>query len=233
MRSVYVGIPTYRGYRGWHKFALNLLELKDRLPFGSMIDMEEFGEGVCAARNSFTRKFLQGNWTHILYMDDDELPNPDAVNQLMRLRKPVVTGLVPRCSFPHHPPIGDVFERDDATGAYIIRNLVEFDWEEPFEVDWCGSGFLLVDRRVFSKLDEVIPENDPYWMKEYKPYYMSEDIRLSLMLREAGIKVTVEPRCHVSHIRGGFVYTMQIFKNLLRQGEIWRWDEDHRYYPRF
>lgn len=62
------------------------------------------------------------------------------------------------------------------------------------EVDYCSSASLLVERRLFERLEAFSPEFAP-------AYYADTD--LAFKIRAAGRKVYYQPRSEVAHIEGG------------------------------
>jgi len=221
--SVYTAIPSYRGYDGWSLFTMAIIDFAKQMPDDWFIRITHGGQGTCRARNQMTRDMLDSNkYEWILYADDDEMWRYKAVEGMLHCKHPIVSGLVPRTQFPHHPPIGDFHKKDSKA-----RNLLDFPWDKTFEVDWSGSGFLLVNRSVLEKMD------DPWWEKVEAPEYMAEDLYFCKKMKEKlGIRVLVDPRAQVAHINGDNIVTMSDFKHALRMGNVWRWDEDPAYYPR-
>lgn len=183
-----------------------------------IFDIDEFGTGPCTARTAYSRRMLKTEAEGIIYLDDDCLPTAGTIKRMIELEEPVVSALVPRCSKPHNPPIRKLCK----DGLY--RELLEFPWETPFTVDLVGSGCLYVAREVLEKIPE------PWWTKVHIPEYMSEDYHFSLLCKQYGYQPWVHPKAWCNHIRGGYVYTMNHFKDY--QDKIGRWMHDCRLAPR-
>lgn len=202
-------------------FIMNTIGFVKSLPPRSFFHIKNVTQGPTRARNVMTRKGLKaGKFEYVLYMDDDELPEPGSVQELINMDELVVSGLVPRTNRPHHPPVGDFHPID---GYY--RDLLDFPLDRPFKVDACGSGFLLVHRDIFDLIEF------PWWEKIEHPY-MSEDINFCRKLNENGIRPTVNPLVRVGHLEGRHIFRISDFIEYKTSGTVYRWDRDPRYYPR-
>lgn len=98
------------------------------------------GGALChVARNVSTANVIaKGGYTHVLYMDDDMIPQPDALLRLLKLNVGVASGLyVSREAKPH----AVAYELDPLGQG---RPIPSWSPNEVREVEWVGAGFLLV-----------------------------------------------------------------------------------------
>jgi hypothetical protein len=88
--KVMVGMPT-RGFP-WVRSIIYAQELSHRLGTGLAIQV---GQPVTLMRNRLVRKLLGSECTHLLMIDDDVEPPDGALERLLRLDRPVATGVYP------------------------------------------------------------------------------------------------------------------------------------------
>ncbi len=126
--------------------------------------------------------------TYILFIDSDVIPRPKTLQALMKHDKDIVTGVVPICqngSFKWN------VSKDKSYKPLEIDELPT----NPFKVELCGFGVVLVKTSVFDRLDW------PYWRSEYKPglRVTGEDIYFCRKAREAGFDIWCDPKVKCNH----------------------------------
>ena len=89
------------------------------------------------ARTALVKDALENECTHVLFLDSDVIPEPDAVETLLKYRYPITSGLYP--------------DKGGRSNAWINR---QNKWIEKgsMVVDEVGLGFCLIDTRVFKKI---------------------------------------------------------------------------------
>ena len=174
---------------------------------------------ISRARNTLVAKFLNNKEsTHLMFVDADIGWEPWHLLVLLNHDVDVACGLYPMKSLPIQWVVNGfegAEQRDDG-------NLLE--------VSKSGTGFMLVKRHVFEKLDEhpavvpfkndigLDPALDPY-MKTYydtdvrEGRYYSEDWTFCENWRDLGGKVWVDKRVLLKHT-GHFVFDYDIQKPL-------------------
>jgi hypothetical protein len=165
---------------------------------------------ISRARNTLTAKFLdtEGS-THLMFIDADIGWEPWHLLLLLDAQKDVIGGLYPMKSLPVKWCVNGIPGQDEGPG-----NLVE--------VSKTGTGFLLMKREVFEKLDQhpaVRPFAndiglDPKLNKYMKTYfdtavregrYYSEDWTFCENWRDLGGQVWVDKRILLRHT-GTYVF---------------------------
>ena len=164
---------------------------------------------ICRARNTLVSRFLSNpDSTHLMFIDADIGWEPWHLLALLDHRKDVIGGLYPMKTLPIKWVVNG-FE-----GAEIDGNLQE--------VSKTGTGFMLIKRDVFEKLNHhksVIPFKndiglDPALDQHLKTYfttevrdnrYYSEDWTFCENFRDIGGKIWIDKRVLLSHT-GTFVY---------------------------
>lgn len=135
------------------------------------------------ARNNIVHYFLESNASHLLFIDADTIPPPDALYKLLSHDKDIVSAIT---------PIIDHDERlnDTPTGGFYRKwNCVDMNdkFVKPHtglvEVKGAGTSCVLLKRSVFEKLTK------PYYRFKYQDdVCMSEDIYFITNALEKGIK---------------------------------------------
>ena len=165
---------------------------------------------ISRARNTLTAQFLNNPvGTHLMFIDADIGWEPWHLLVLLNHRKPVIGGLYPMKSLPVKWCVNGVDGGEE--GAEGLQ-----------EVSKTGTGFMLIERGVFEKLDAhpatkpfandigLPPELNPY-MKTYfdtavrENRYYSEDWTFCENWRDLGGKIFVDKRVLLKHT-GSYVY---------------------------
>ena len=98
MNKIFIGTPCYGGMitADYFKSCMQLAALaaskKIELQFGT-IGNESL---ITRARNTLVQLFMDGDYTHLLFIDADLAFNPEAVIRMLEFDKDVVTGIYPR-----------------------------------------------------------------------------------------------------------------------------------------
>ena len=98
MTKIFIGTPCYGGMitADYFKSCMQLVALaaskKIELQFGT-IGNESL---ITRARNTLVQLFMDGDYTHLLFIDSDIAFNPEVVIRMLEYNKDVVTGIYPR-----------------------------------------------------------------------------------------------------------------------------------------
>lgn len=163
------------------------------------------------ARNELINFAYQNEYDSMVFIDDDEQWNPEALLEIVQSDKDVVT--VP------------VVNKDDSKFEYNIFGLSkEFDPEDGYiKIDSCGTGFLKLSKNVIKDLWEKSPScifrgKSIKHICEYKldgENFYGEDIVLCKKIKSLNYDIWVNPKYTVSHIGnkkfdGDFIHHYQI-----------------------
>lgn len=134
---------------------------------------------ITRARNYLVDEFLRSDHTHLLFIDSDIHYNPQDVLALMALDKDVIGGPYPKKSINWgnvaqaaraHPNI-EPKELEQLVGEYVfnvVKGTKQFTVTDPLEVMEIGTGFMMVKREVFEKMEKEYP------MIRYKPDHVGQ-----------------------------------------------------------
>lgn len=123
---------------------------------------------ITRARNYLVDEFLRSDCTHLLFIDSDVHYNPQDVVAMMALDKDVIGGPYPKkainwnnvaAAARKHPDM-EPRELENLVGDYVfnvVHGTKQFQVTEPLEVLEIGTGFMMVKREVFSKMEQAYP----------------------------------------------------------------------------
>jgi len=200
---------------------------------------------ITRARNYLADEFLRSDHTHMLFIDADIHYNPQDVLALMALDKDVIGGPYPKKSINWgnvaqaaraHPNM-EPKELEQLVGEYVfnvVKGTKQFTVTEPLEVMEIGTGFMLIKREVFEKMEKEYPnirykpdhvgqanfDGSRYihayfdTVIDYKESitgggsdrYLSEDYMFCQMWRKMGGKIYLCPWMKTQHI-GTYAFT--------------------------
>tara|TARA_R100000329_G_scaffold142752_1_gene126365 strand:- start:243 stop:1070 length:828 start_codon:yes stop_codon:yes gene_type:complete len=184
---------------------------------------------ITRARNELVRMFLKNtDCTHLMFIDADMYFEADAVGRLLDADRDIVCALYPKkeISWDRVRQAVEMNRKDlSYYASEFVLNLphgktkVELDKSGLLEVRHAGTGFMLIKREVFEKLEQHVPEyrsstlQDPtgkYIKPIARQYFdtsidgtgalLSEDYHFCELWREHGGKVFVDLNIHLKHI---------------------------------
>ena len=168
--KLFVATPMYGGmaHGMYVKSCLDLQSLMSR--YGVEVKYSFlFNESlITRARNYLVDEFLRSDCTHLLFIDSDIHYNPQDVVALMALDKDVIGGPYPKkainwnniaAAARKHPDMNPG-ELEGLVGDYVfnvVHGTKQFQVTEPLEVLEIGTGFMMVKREVFTKMEQAYP----------------------------------------------------------------------------
>jgi len=191
---------------------------------------------ITRARNALTHTFLQGDCTHLMFIDADIRFNPEDIVKMIEADKDIICGIYPKKEINWHT-VKQAIDRETPieqlkhhTGSFVV-NLVGYAGEvtvpvnEPVEIFNGGTGFMLIKRKVFTKLAKLVPEytNDvgdlsgqlknsakikEFFATSIEPdtnRLLSEDYHFCRIWRMAGGKVYAAPWAYLGHM-GSYIF---------------------------
>jgi len=168
-------------------------------------------------RNLLLKRFVDDRrWTHLLFVDTDEVVEPDTIDRLLVHNHPLVCGPVPTLHQRYGPP-------DEPRGVTVGTNIMVFDEpslrgravapdepeagyrrvdpddfpDRPFFCDASGLGLCLIHRRVVEQIA-------PPWCRfigQFDGEHVGEDVYFFRQAREAGFRLLVDPSVSADHYK--------------------------------
>jgi hypothetical protein len=134
---------------------------------------------ITRARNYLVDEFLRSDATHLLFIDSDIHFNPQDVIALLALDKDVIGAPYPKkainwTNIAHaarkHTEL-EPRELETLVGDYVfnvVKGTQQFSVTEPLEVMEIGTGFMMIRREVFPKMEQAYPQ------LRYKPDHVGQ-----------------------------------------------------------
>lgn len=170
---------------------------------------------ITRARNTCVARFLQApeykDYSHLMFIDADIQFTPDDVARLWNLQ--AENDWLDVCAGCYRIKKPDSQYALWVDGA-LVTDLDQFDG--PVEVDYAGTGFMLIRRIAFERLIDLHPEIEHEEGQVKKSWaifdtgvvdnvYLSEDYWFCKQWRAAGGKILADPKVRLKHV-GQFVY---------------------------
>jgi len=163
------------------------------------------------ARDKIVSDAKENKATHLMFIDSDMEFSPKSIQKLIDYNLDIVGGLYPRRQSPYRPTINRVNSK-----KLIIPS--SYPTDRLFEVDAIGTGFLLIDMKVFDKLGEP-----PYFkIQQFHGVPIRDDVYFCISARKKGFKVWADPTLGIGHV-GEYTYTMkdhEAIKSQLVLGDV-------------
>lgn len=177
---------------------------------------------ITSARDQLAAICLSHDFTHMMFIDADIKFNAADILSMLKADKDVIAGVYPKKEINWHMVHQQVIagakpeELTNFTGSLVV-NLVDNEKErvvkanEPLEVFGAGTGFMLIKRSVFERLEPHVEKyidstseteinsffflmKDPDTKKQ-----LSEDYAFCRLCRQHGIKIHVAPWVRLGH----------------------------------
>ena len=222
--SLFVATPAYNNqvYASYAtclmKFVLTAHEAGMRVFYAHTVSSSL----ITKARNILARRFLESDYSHLLFIDADMTFRTEDLMGLVTADKEVIAAICPRKAIdwqaaaqfarrhPHAP--ADAVEQAGASyGTYETLTGEPFAVDAPVEVAAIGTGIMLIKRAAFERLRAAPGHKtiscgtdageEIFFDTEFADgLYISEDISFCRHFRAAGGQVWGAPWFHVGHI---------------------------------
>lgn len=244
---IHIATPCYGGFMTMEYVnsllkSVSYLESKDIMVEWTFLNKEAM---ITRARNELVRKFMDDTRDDYLMFIDADIEFPaDGIYNLLQHKKEIIVGIYPKKflfwdrileAAQTIPPVDDISKY----GCSYVLNCVD-DQGDPekvplnkeglVEVLHGGTGFMLIDRKVFKKLKFKVPsyrtsliqdKNGQYTAPLTREYfahkitelglYLSEDYYFSELAIEHNIKIFADPTINLNHI-GSYNYSGDLMK---------------------
>ena len=165
--KLFVATPMYGGMAHglYVKSCLDLQSVMSKYGIDSKFSFLFNESLITRARNYLVDEFLRSGCTHMLFLDSDIHYNPQDVLAMMALDKDVIGGPYPKKSInwgniaqaARSRPDMEPKELEKLVGEYVfnvVHGTKTFQVTEPLEVMEIGTGYMMIKRHVFEKLEK-------------------------------------------------------------------------------
>lgn len=155
------------------------------------------GSSVADNRNILVKSALDGNATHVLFVDDDQMFPPDTIHRLLAHDLDIVGANIVR---KESNPRTNSRKLNSTECAWTYKDSTGLE-----EVDFVGTGLILIKTEVFKKLGM------PYYFYDIEKQ-IGEDVFFCNRARDNGYKVYIDHDLskevkHVGHFYWGHEHT--------------------------
>jgi len=217
---VLIWIPTYDGKIDW-RVTLSLLQEQYWKDIEVDYLISPYG-AVHHSRNYICEHFLAWSWDKLLFIDADNPPKFWHIRKLIQSSKwrDIVSGLVPN---RHQWDTYCIYAKEDNGDDLVGERTpiyVEDDCKDIFEIDSCGTWFVIIDRQVIKELSdeyggvifeshtrrqshktkEIVDVDRNKDVPEMDMQEFSEDILFCYRARFFWYKVYANPNCRAAHL---------------------------------
>lgn len=146
---------------------------------------------VAVARNQIVDIFLeQTTHSHLLMVDADTVPPPDALQKLIALDTDVATGVTPITK-------GNQLSWNVYKETQAVESVVSYEDTVPFKVVGCGASCILISRETLEHIEKP-------WFRsiEFKNgNRCSEDLYFCEQVRKLGATIMCDPSVQCTHYK--------------------------------
>lgn len=193
--KILVGVPT--GSSIMTRTAQSLLQWQSQRIFPSNLVFKQ--ETVLEkARNELVWQAVEMGATHLMCIDSDMVFKPDAIDTLVSRNKDIIGGVY----YGRMMPKRMVFRIEDEMPQEIDISKEE----DVFEVDFVATGFLLINMRVFTKMEPPFfkmhwtPEDFGIKKRPFPQNFMGEDAYFCLSAKQKGFSVWADQTIPLGHV---------------------------------
>lgn len=239
-RSLYIATPIHDRPEPEYTASVAATELLLQREGVTWDIKQSIGESAVArGRNWLADDYMRTGYTHMLFWDADIEADPKDVLSLLALAGPdtdydVICGAYPKkriCWEKVRDAVKQGWADEDPSiladfiGEYFfkaVRPDESHDLDMPLEVEETGTGFMLIQRRVFERFRKAYPDLSYYddwgnWhelscffnMGIVDKRYLTEDYYFCRLVRQMGMKIWIVPRINLTHV-GRFKYSGNI-----------------------
>ena len=219
---LYVGTPCHDNR--WHvMMAMSMIQLVGSRRM-SITTNKCSGGGIHKARNNIAFEFLKSGRKKLMWIDSDISFTPEQIFRLWDLNLPIVG-----CPYTHKKPV-DPLTKQPAWSARAIDGMTPDPRTGLQEVAAIGTGFLMIDRKVFTDIiarfgheigyiedwNEGTGEHKFDFYKEgvvddkafgwVGPTFVTEDFYFCYMARKCGYNIMIDCSSYVNHWEGSRCY---------------------------
>lgn len=180
-KSLFIATPMYGGlcHGSYTKSVLDLQMLCAQYGIATKFSFLFNESLITRARNYLVDEFLRSGFTHLVFIDADIHFAANDVLALLALDKDVIGAPYPKKSInwnniklavQKNPDVNPA-DLSEIVGEYvfnIIKGTDRFEVSQPLQVMEIGTGYMMVKREVFEKLEKAYPE------QRYKPDHVGQ-----------------------------------------------------------
>ena len=192
--SIFIATPTMGDVpmQYAHSLVALVLKTKEKYPDCKIVMSTVYRKMHHRARTELAEAFLMTDCTHLMWIDDDNIPREDDLNKLLAHDVPLISGLYFRRSEPYEPII--MVSRENGVGTVRRPDIYRMKSKKPVKIHSTGMGFMLIKREV---LEAVKKMNVP--MFDIRGG-IGEDIWFCMQAKGAGYDILLDTSVEIGHL---------------------------------
>jgi GT2 family glycosyltransferase len=191
MYKIFYAVPNLNGYlaedviKGFMDQLSWAIKTKNLIQYASTKNTLIYN-----ARNQLANLAVEGGYTHIFFNDSDVIIPPDTLEKLIKIDKPIVSGVYYCKTPPKHWPV--VLKNKSGIWEYWVNHPNHI-----FEADGVGMGCCLIKTDVIKALGKQCfnPTTE----------LTGEDMAFCQRATQKGFKIYVDPSVQCAHITNYYV----------------------------
>lgn len=192
-----------------HSLLAMVLKTKEKYPYCKITMAVVIRKMHHRARTELAETFLRTDCTHILWLDDDNIPREDDLNILIEDDLPLVSGLYFRRAEPFEPII--MVKRPNGKGIERRPDIYRDGGDKPIKIHSTGMGFMLIKKQVIYEVKRL--ESNMFDVRGG----IGEDIWFCTQVHGAGFEVWLDPRVEVGHLGEKIMVTSKTYDKFYRE----------------
>lgn len=141
------------------------------------------------------------NYDYIMFIDSDVIFHPEQFKKLLDMNLPIACGAYLMNGGSHYAIVekfdNDYFKQNGSFEFISLENLKEK--KNPFNVEYCGMGFMLIKKGVIEKLQYPWFYAELFKFSDDLIEFTSEDVTFCLSLKKIGYSIVINPEIKVGH----------------------------------
>lgn len=212
--KLFIATPCYGGklYSGYLKSIIKLIDLLKDFKINYKVKIIDNDSLITRARNRLVYHFLNSDCTHLIFIDSDITFLPKSIIYMINSNKNVIGGCYPKKQINIEKMIKQKNDQKDenmifATSNDYVLSGLQNTKDDMREVDYIGTGFLMIKKEVFINLEvdsyycDICKDKVYEYFKTgiYKNTYLSEDYFFCKMLKDKGYKIFTNIKIPLNH----------------------------------
>ena len=211
-KKLMIGLPAY-DHKVTVSMAVSLMRLS-QIVLQHGIDIQVNSICGCSvvsrARNVIAKQFLDSDCDHLMFIDADMTFEPESVIRLMAWGQ--TRGIVAGAYLARKEPKTYILSLDGGDGINGSRGKVTMDEDGLVRAFRVATGFMMIQKQVFTKLAEQHPEwkhmdtNSPQTLYSFFDFLVTpegmigEDFLFCDRAREQGLDIWLDPTIKLGHM---------------------------------
>ena len=141
------------------------------------------------------------DYDYIMFIDSDVIFKPEDLKNLLEMNVDICSGAYLMNGGTHYP-IVEHFDNSYflSNGTFKFISCEELkQYKTPFDVEYCGMGFMLIKKNVIEQLTYPWFYANMFNFNDTVKEFTSEDVSFCMSLKKKNFKILINPNVRVGH----------------------------------